>query len=175
MGDQVIPITICNVAWQQYLSSTSEWLGQPPSRGIDASGSKFCDFAKYTASLGEFEAQRILDPKRTLRSEGPWLRHTFYSFLILTSEQTILKVAETTDLDVISVGSEDGRVAVVSGNLKSWKDAVIVMCREEVSKRSRALFNTIKEMFDNIGLADIWFDYRASSNQDSTFLLRYDP
>lgn len=174
MDDKVIPITVCSVAWQQYLTTIAEWLGQPPSRGLDVCPSKLSNFARYTASLGEFEAQQELDPKRTLRkTEGPWLRHTFYSFLILTSEETILKMAETTDLDIISVKAEEGRVAVVSGTLDTWHRAVILMCREIVPRRSRLLFNVIKGMFDNIGLRDIWFDYRESGILDGTFLLEY--
>jgi hypothetical protein len=173
MEDQVIPITICNIAWQQYLSMISDWLGHPPSRGIDSSSSKLSPIAKYTASLAEFEAGQELDPKRTLREQGPWLRHTFFSFLILTSESTILKVAEITDLDILSVQSEDGRAAVISGTLDAWRTAVILCCRSTMTRRTRLLFNVIKQTFDHIGLSDLWFEYRATKHQDQTFLLEY--
>ena len=173
MDDQVIPITVCNVAWQQYLSSISDWLGQPPSRGVDACASPLTDLAKYTASLAEFEAGCELDPKRTLRERGPWLRHTFFSFLILTSNDTILKVAETTDLDVLSTKVEEGRGAVVSGTLEAWREMVILGCRESSTRRMRFLCTTIKQTFDRIGLSDIWFEYRTSRHADSTLLLTY--
>lgn len=171
MDDQVIPITAVNVDWQRYLSITSEWLGQPPSKGVDSCRSKLSDFAKYTASLGEFMAGKEIEAKRVLRERGPWLQHTFFSFLILTSERNLLRVAETTDLSVLSAQAEEGRGAVVSGTLDRWRDAIEFGCSEACPKKLRLLFNEIKRVFDHIGLQDIFFDFRIKDAGDGTFLL----
>jgi len=173
MDDQVIPISLSNVAWQQYLSSTSEWLGHCPSKGVDACPSKLSDFAKYTASLGEFQSGHALNAKRTLRTRGPWLQHTFYSFLIMTSGPIILRVAESTDLNVISTKALTGRASIISGTLDKWRDAIILCCQEDTPKRLRFIFNTIKKAFDQLGLQDVFFEFNLRDAGDGTFLLEH--
>jgi hypothetical protein len=171
MDDRVIPISIPNVAWQQYLSLTSEWLGHPPSKGVDSCQSKLSDFATYTASLGEFQAGKETDAKRTLRTRGPWLQHTFFSFLVLTSPSVILRVAESTDLNVLSTKVDGKRASVISGTLLEWRDTIILLCAADSPKRVRLLFNTIKQAFDQIGLQDVFFEYKLKDAGDGTFLL----
>jgi hypothetical protein len=171
MDDRVIPISIPNVAWQQYLSLTSEWLGHPPSKGVDSCQSRLSDFARYVASLGEFQAGKEVDAKRTLRTRGPWLQHTFFSFLVLTTTNNLLRVAESTDLKVLSTEVDGKRASVISGTLQEWRDSVILMCDDTSPKRLRLLFNTIKRAFDQIGLQDVFFEFRLKDAGDGTFLL----
>lgn len=171
MDDRVIPIAITNVAWQQYLNTVTELLGKSPSRGVDSCSAKLSDFAKYTASLAEFQMGQELDAKRILRTRGPWLQHTFYSFLILTSNTMILKVAEATDLSILSTKADTYRLALVSGTLDKWRDAVILFCDKSGSKRLRLIFNQIKRAFDQLGLQDVFFEFSLRDAGDGTFLL----
>ncbi len=172
---RVIPIALTNVAWQHYLNNAAELLGCSPSRGVDRCTSRLSDLAKYTASLAEFQAKEELDPRRTLRRPGPYLRHTFYSILISESPSVILRISEGSDLDVISAQAGKDRVAIVSGTLDKWRNAVIMFCSPDAHKVTRELFNEIKAMFDQLGLADIFHGYSATSQKDGTFALEYKP
>lgn len=173
MDDRVIPIAILSIDWQRYLSTSSEWLDHPPSKGVDSCPSRLSDIAKYVASLGEFLAGKETNAKRVLRERGPWLQHVFFSFMILTSERAILRIAETTDLHVLSSQVEEGRGAVVSGTLDRWKDAVVLCCGEHSTKRVRLLFNEVKRVFDHVGLQDVFFDFSIKDAGDGTFLLEH--
>lgn len=175
MDDQITLIGMNTVAWQEYLSLTSEWFGHSPSKGVDACPSKLTDFAKYTASLGEFLVGKELDAKRTLRERGPWLQHTFFTFMFIASDAIVLKVAETTDLSVLSAKAEEGRGVVVSGTLEQWRDAVVLCCGVHSNKRLRSIFNQIKQIFDQMGLQDVFFEFRPKDAGDGTFLLEYKP
>jgi hypothetical protein len=171
--DLVIPVILSNVNWTKYIDTAQELLGYKPTRGVDASTSKLSEFAKFTASLAEFKLKTELNAKQTLRTPGPWLDHTFYGFLVESTASTILGIAESTDLALLSVQSNGKgmRAAIVSGTLKQWRDAVIVCCNATAMERVRRLFNQIKGMFDQIGLADVWFEFSHKSLPDKTFLL----
>lgn len=176
MADRVVPIALSQVAFSDYLSVSTELLGRSPATGVDRCPAQLSNIAKYTASLCELQAGKVIDSKEALRSRGPWFRHSFYSFLILSSDSVVLRVAESTSLDLISAKAEDeGRVAIFSGNLEDWRDAVIVCCAPSVPKRLRFLFNIIKQAFGTLGLDDIWYDYRTEKHQDGTLYLRYSP
>jgi len=175
MSDRVIPIALPQVAWEQYLSEIRDMCGRSPASGVDACTSNLSNFAKYTASLAEFQAGKEMDAKPALRRPGPWLQHTFFSFLILTSNANVLRVSESTNLDVISAKAGKQRAAVVSGNLSQWREAVILFCNRESPERLRRMFNEIEYRFEQLGLADLWNDYRRDNLSDSTFYLTYDP
>jgi len=175
MQDSAIPVTLCQVNWTAYLNDSQELLGHNPARGVDASPSRLSDLAKFTASLAEFKLKEELKPTQTLRTPGPWLRHSFYGFLIHTSGTTILDMAESTDLEVLSTSSLDKgmRAAIVSGTLAQWRDAVIVCCGANSKERTRRLFNLLKGFFDQLGLSEIWSEYTVINLPDKTYALEY--
>jgi hypothetical protein len=170
---RIVPLAVVNVAYENYLSTVTKLTGRTPSKGIDSCQSTLSDFAKYSASLAEFHLKRELDPKQALRRPGPWLRHTFFSILLLESPMLLLRLSEATDLDVLSTKGNDGYVAIVSGNLEVWRNAVITCCQLDVLLSLRSLFNEVKSMFEQIGLADIWFGFSSQGLPDGTFFLEY--
>lgn len=174
--DIVIPAIISNVNWTVYLDTTQELLGHNPARGCDASTSKLSEFAKFTASLAEFKLKTELNAKQTLRTPGPHLNFSFYGFLILSSGSTILDLSESVDLEILSSQTiEKGRLAIVAGTLRQWRDAVIVCCQPQQKERLRRIFNKIKSLFDQLGLSDIWFEYSTHNLKDGTFYLEFKP
>ena len=172
---RVTPIALTRIAWQHYVDLVEKELGHAPSRGVDHCASPLSDFAKYTASLAEFQTQKELDPKQVLRRPGPHLRHTFYSILVTEPPTVILRISEGSDLDVISAPAGKNRMAVVSGTLDKWRDAIIIFCTPESSANIRGLFNEIKSLFDQLGLADIFYGYGGRTLPDGTVALEYKP
>lgn len=175
MCDQVIPIGLTQIAWEHYLNSVRDITGRSPASGVDACTNKLSDFAKYTASLAEFQAGKETDAKASLRRPGPFLQHSFVSFLILTSNANILRISEGTDLDVLSTKVKRKRAAIVSGRSIDWREAVIVFCTKDTPLSLRKIFNEIKWRFEQLGLQDMWSGYRTDTLQDSTFYLTYNP
>lgn len=176
MADRVVPIALSQVAFSDYLSVSKELLGRSVTCGVDSCPAKLSDIARYLASLAEFKLGRTSDVQSNLRRPGLWLRHFSLSFMVLSSTSTISFLAEATSLDVLSASAEDeGRVAILSGTLANWRDAVIMCCSPDVPKRLRELFNIMKRAFGQLGLDDLWFEYRAKDLQDKTFYLEYDP
>lgn len=167
MDDRVIPITISNVDWQNYLDITSELLGHSVSKGVDTCGpSKLSDCAKYIASLAEFAVGKEVDAKSALRNQGPALRHISLSFLI--SSPFIREIGEASGLDILSNGAD---VAIVTGTLRDWREATIMLCNRNQPERLRWIFNEVKRVFDQLGLPDLFFEFNLRDCRDGTFYL----
>lgn len=176
MCDQVIPISISQVAWQQYLSTSKELLGRSISNSIDGYVGELSDIAKYIITLAEFKLNKTLDPKAVLRGQGSWFEHFFLSFMILSSNSVILFIAETTSLDTISSSSTGKqRLAIISGSLKSWREAIIICCSQNATVRIRKIFNEIYFCLKKLGLSDLWYDYLPTTLSDNTFYLKHNP
>ena len=172
----VNPLLASNIAWIAYLNDTSNLIGRSPTLGIDNSNLKLSDYARFLASLGELQSGKEQKPLDILRSQSNPLKHLFFGFLISGSSSLIFRIMELTDLDVTTArGKNKGRVAVVTGNLKQWKDAIIVCLDQKLIKNYelRWVFNQCLDFLYVAGLRNIFDDYRKSGLEDQTYLLEY--
>jgi hypothetical protein len=167
-------IAIPSLDWENYLKYVAELTGHSPTSSIDRSIIKWGDMAKYIISLGEFKGD--LEPNSTLRT-NPLLAHLFFSFLIDTSASTMFKIMEMTDLSVSASIRKNpkGRVAVVSGNLKQWKEAVTTALASKHNPDILWIFKECHQTFCQLGLTAVWSDYRKIPVTETTYLLEYKP
>ncbi len=61
-----------------------------------------------------------------------------------------------------------GRVALVSGNLRQWKDAVVELCG---ITQTRKVGNTVSDFFCQLGLQYIFSDFNRKNLSNGLFLL----
>jgi hypothetical protein len=172
----VKPLVSSNIAWTEFLKNVAELTGHSPSRGIDSSNLKLSGYACFLASLGEFQSGKEQNPLDILRNDDYLLRHLFFGFLISGSTSLIFRIMELTDLDVTTAKSKNkGRVAIVTGNLQRWKDAIVICLNQSLIKNFelRWAFNQCLDCFYSAGLRNIFDDYRKKGLKDKTFLLEY--
>ena len=172
----VKPLIAPNIAWVTYLKDVAELAGHSPTRGLDASRLKLSDYARFLASLGELQSGKEQKPLDILRSQSNPLKHLFFGFLISGSTSLIFRIMELTDLDVTTARGKDKiRVALVTGNLKQWKDAIIICLDKSLIKNFelRWVFNQCLDFLYAAGLRNIFDDYRKSGLEDRTYLLEY--
>ena len=106
-----------------------------------------------------------------------WPRHLFahlsFSALIGAEEGDLGDVLElctgmaytTADTKMRGV-----RIAVVTGTLAQWREAVIAGCSESQPTSVRHCFNCLHTLFVRRDL-DVWSDYQPRAARDQTFLL----
>jgi hypothetical protein len=160
--------------WDNYLKDVAELTGHSPTSSIDRSIIKWKDMAKYIISLGELKGD--LEPNIALRT-SPLLAHLFFSFLIDTSASTMFKIMEMADLSVSAAvrTNPKGRVAVVSGSLKQWKEAVTNALASKHNPDILWIFKECHQTFCQLGLTAVWGDYRKIPVTGTTYLLEYKP
>jgi hypothetical protein len=165
-------IALPSIDWENYLKDVAELTGHSPTSSIDKSRIRWTDLAKYVISLGEFKGR--FDPNISF-GMPPLLTHLFFSFLAEASTTTIFKIMELTDLAVVSAPRKQpkGRVAVVSGNLKQWKDAIVTALGVKHSSEILWIFKECHQVFCQLGLTSVWHDYRKRPVTKQTYLLEY--
>ncbi len=172
----VNPILVSNIAWSEFIKSVAELTSHSLFRGIDNSGLKLSDYARYLTALGEFQSGKEVKPLDVLRNNDYILRHLFFGFLISGSSSLIFRIMELTDLDVLTAkGKDKGRVAIVTGNLKQWKEAIIICLDQKLIKNFelRWVFNECLNYLQQFGLRNIFDNYRKKDLKDQTYLLEY--
>lgn len=172
----VKPLILSNVDWTNFIKNVAELVGYSPTRGLDASGLKLGYYTRFIVALGEFQSGKEEKPLDVLHNSDYILRHLSFSFLISGSSSLVFRVMELTDLDVLTAkGKDKGRVAVVSGTLKQWKEAIIVCLDQKLVKNFelRWVFNQILDYLYQAGLRNIFDNYRKKGLEDQTFLLEF--
>lgn len=130
----VTPIMGSNVNWNVFLKDTLTLTGHSLTKRIDASGLKLSNHAKYLLALNVFEGNND-NPIDALKIMDAPLRHLSFSFLITGSSALIFDICEKTDLSIISKRIKGGRVALVTGTLKQWKEANVKDCFVEIFRK----------------------------------------
>lgn len=101
------------------------------------------------------------------------LSHVSYSVLIVADERDLIDIAEACAgismvcADTVSRGL---MIAVLTGTLAKWRDAVKTGSVASAQYNVRAAFNDILRLFDGRGLS-VWKDQVSKSLADHTFLL----
>lgn len=169
----VKPITLSNFAWTEFLKDAADLCGHSPIHGIDSYSYKLSNYARLISVFGEFREGKKCDPKQTLYSAGDLLSHLHFGFLIDGSANLIFLIMELTDLKIISTRSKkkNGRVAIVSGTLKQWKDAIINILTVKRNQDLRWVFSQCLDFFFQLGLHDIWHNHRIQTTSDQIYLL----
>lgn len=168
------PILISNFAWTDFLKEAMTLCGHSPTQGIDSYSYSLKDYARLIAIFGEFRDGKECDPKQILYSAGDILSHLHFGFLIDGSANLIYQIMELTDLKIISTRLKEkkGRAAIVSGTLKQWKDAIInILSTNKRNQELRWVLSQCLDFFYQLGLHDIWHNYRKRSLSDRIYLL----
>lgn len=172
----VIPLLMSNINWTNFIKNVAELTGHSPTHSIDNSDLKLSDYARYLVTLGEFQSGGEQEPLNLLRNNNHLLRHLFFGFLISGSTSLIFRILELTDLDVSTAkGVDKSRVAVVTGTLEQWKNAIITCLNQKLIKNYelRWVFNECLNCFNSAGLRNIFDNYRKKGLEDQTYFLEY--
>jgi hypothetical protein len=149
------------------LSLTHKALGYSIANNADASHRKLADAEKFVSCLAEMKEEGgEITPNL--------LSHVFYSVLIAAEERDLLDILERTSgmsflrADTMAAGIN---LAVVSGTLAQWKDAVAAGTSEATSPTVRTCYSKILLLFDRAGLTSVWSNFERRPSEDQRRIL----
>jgi hypothetical protein len=157
------------IDFPMFLGVSNKMLGYSLSSRSDASRKQQPDAAKYISCLAAMR-----DPKAESGLTPNLLNFVSFAVLIAADERDLLGILEAAggmpfvQAETITDGAH---LAVVSGTLSQWRDAVKTGASMSVEQNVRRCFCKIKELFDQVGLSDTWKDYTSKAVRDGTFLL----
>lgn len=152
-----------------FLSVLHGALGYSPATASDASSRKLSDVERFLSCLAA-----VRDPDASCGFEGGLLAHASFSILLAAPDVgmlDILSYASGMPFVVVPTISRGVSIAVITGTLAQWKDAIATGLASGSS--ARECYTKLYALFIDEGL-NVWSDYRVSS-KDQYLLLTYHP
>ena len=155
------------IDFSTFLSVTSQALGYSPSTNVDGSHRRLHDVEKFTSCLAA-----IKDEQAPVGLPPYLMAHVSFSLLVMADDDDMQDALEYcagmpfVRADTLMRGVS---VAVITGTLSQWRDAVISGCGHCSQPSVRILFNRILNLFESVNL-NVWKDCDRKQTGD-TFLL----
>lgn len=167
---KVIPVTCSIVNWDEFLNWAST-TSHPITESLDKAKMRL-DNAGFIVSLAELK-EKVEDPVKVLREADSLLKHLFYGFLVIASQDVIRLLSEESSLSIHSGNTKEPmlRLAVVSGSLRKWKEFIISCSHEQTDYGLRMLANQVQVIFERSGLGELFATLQKQKLPDLTFKL----
>jgi len=144
-------------------------LGYSPAAAADASHRSLNEAERFLSCLAAMK-----DPHASVALSPRLLTHVSFSVLIAADErdmQDILECCAGMPFVIADTLSRPIQIAVVTGTLAQWRDAVLSGCQQDMELNVRTLFNKVLSLFEAVNL-NVWSDcVRRPASDTVTFLL----
>lgn len=171
MNPDCVLISRPAIDFSTFIGLAHRMLGRNVADAADGTRRELSDAEKFLSCLAA-----VRDVRAKVGLPPYLLSHTSFSVLIGADDRDLLDILQccagmpfvTAETTVRGV-----QVAVVTGTLAQWKDAVASGCRRDVEPSVRACFNKLYGLFTAAGL-NVWGDFQTRQAPDQTFLLLED-
>lgn len=143
-------------------------LGYSPGAKADQVKREMPDAERFVSILSAFH-----DPQAPAGLTPNLLSHLSFSFLIVADERDLIEIVEASPGMALASAETVSRgvmLAVLTGTLAQWRDAVKTATVPSAQYTVRACFCDIMRQFDERGLS-VWKDQTIKPLPDHTFLL----
>ena len=162
---QIYPLQIGKIDWRVYVDTCQQFLGESPTRGIDAAG---IDLENPIAFLKTLDFGN--KPVNAIAQEHLY-NHIFFSFMVITDLPTIAQISERSSLSLAFVEKRSKALCLLSGTLKQWKESLVCCCHKLASTEVREVANELYLRFEAASFQEIWTEYKHNPERDGTFTL----
>ncbi len=167
MPVEAVLITGPAIDFNSLLSLTHEALGYSIAENADTCGRKLVDTEKYLSCLAALKGSEIT----------PHLFvHVSFAVLVLAEERDLLDILEYANMPFVRADTlaPGVKLALLTGNLVQWRDAVASATSETVPPTVRTCYSKILHLFDRVGLSSVWSEFNRTPAPDrSGYLLEY--
>ena len=157
------------IDFSTFIGLSHQMLGYSPAANADASHRNLNEAERFLSCLAAMKNAHApvgLSPRL--------LTHVSFSVLVASEErdmQDILECCAGMPFVIADTVSRGIQVAVVTGTLAQWRDAVLSGCQQDMEFNVRTLFNKVLGLFEAVNL-NVWSDCaRRQASDTVTFLL----
>ena len=151
-----------------FIGVTHKVLGYNLASAADAIQRRVSDAERFLTCLAS-----LRDPQATVGLPPKLLAHVSFSVLIVADDRDLIDILECAAMPfaVADTLARGVQVAVVTGTLNQWRDAVTSGSSPDTEVTVRSCFNKVYSLFCNEGL-NVWTDFRTRPATDQvTFYL----
>lgn len=167
MTPEVVLIQQPAIDFATFLGLSHEALGYSPARACDASHRQLSDAERFLSCLAA-----VRDSKAPAGLSPSLLRHVSFSVLVAADERDLVDILQAAaGMPFVTTSTIRPRVqlAVVTGTLAQWRDAVVSGTAAEGAVR--ACYCKALLVFERAGLSHVWHDFHKRTTPDKLFLL----
>lgn len=164
-------VQVPSIDFNTFIGLTHRTLGRNLAESVDASRRNLADAERFLSCLAAIRDERApagLPPRL--------LTHVSFSALIGADDrdmQDILQCCAGMPFIATETIIRGTQVAVVTGTLAQWRDAVVSGCVAGIAPTVRHCFNKLYGLFCSVGLK-VWGEFHTHQTPDKTFLLLED-
>lgn len=171
MLPEVTPLGKISIDLNTLLAYCQKGLGRSVSREIDSRKRDPKTTSSYLSMLAEMKVEGS-SPDDVLENPGHLLRHIFFTFLVISDEQTVIDLLEQSNLAIQrSKCINNLDLCIISADMETWRSAIINGCSQQAPFTIRLFYDKCLIAFENEGLSRLWVGYRKKNQPDSTFYL----
>ena len=154
------------IDFDTFLGLSQEALGYSPSEGVDASPVDRSNAERFLACLASLRSRKS-------SAVTGLLTHVSFSVLAAAGERDMLDILQAVSgmpfvvADTVVRGVQ---LAVITGTLAQWKNAVASGSAHDSQVDVRAFFNVVLGLFEAAGM-NVWKDFENYPLHDHTFYL----
>lgn len=168
MDYEILPLAVTQPEWRVFIDVCQRVLGVSPTRGIDTS---HLDVKDPAAFLGSLDMEN--DPVTALRDPfNPTHSHYTITFIMVLDDAGIGALYRTSLKVFVKDAPRRRAVAIVSGSMDVWYQAIRLGCRDEASYELRWIMNRVLARFEQAGFREVFSDFKKQKRTDETFILR---
>lgn len=167
---QVVIIQKPSIDFNAFLSVASQVLGYNPAAASDKSSKKMTDSERLILCL-----QSMKNPE-ALKFRDYFLEHINLSVMVLALEADLLEVMEICSaMPLVSTTTlrRDVGLAILTGTVRQWREAVVVGCSKDISMTVGILFTATYQAFVKDGFGFVWNQYTVRPTRHGQLLLEH--
>lgn len=170
MQPDCVLIQVPSIDFRTFVGLTNKALGRNPSTASDASRRHLSDAERFLSCLAAMR-----DEKAPAGFSPFLLKHVSFSAFIAANDRDMFEILQCATMPNVAVETiiTGVQIAVVTGTLAEWRDAIISGCAKGVPTNVRHCFNKLHDLFSAAGLK-VWPDYTPRPGPDHTYLLLED-
>ena len=157
-----------SIDFKTFLGLSYQATGRNLSAKADASTRDLSDAERFISCLAA-----IRDPQAAAVFVPSLLTHASFGVYVAADDCDMLDILQSSagmPFVMANTMANNVKIAVITGTLAQWRDAVTSGSVPSALTPVRQCFNKIYALFEAVGL-DVWTGFRAKSAPDQTFYL----
>ena len=168
MTPECVLIQRPDVDFGAFLSLSRDALGYSPADASDGTARELSDAERFLSCLAAMR-----DEKAPVRLAPALLNHVSFSVMIVADERDALDIFQAAGMPFVVVETVRRGIllAVMTGTLAQWRDAVMHGTSLDQEINVRACYCKLMVLFEQAGLGHVWDRYTRKASPDRLFYL----
>jgi len=163
----IVPIIFSVFNWSGFTKTLLAEKRLKVSKDIDSQNYKANKHSSFMGMMATFVNSNPGNIRDYLANDCAIISHFQASFLVIDEAALFVEIGKHSNLKILYGADND--CAIITGNFLEWRNAVISGCNNQ---KTQEFYSTIFQLFDNVGLRDLWYNYSRERSTSGKLIFR---